>query len=70
MYQLDCHDLGAGKLDETVNHVTTGATVDEVMKKAMEHAKVHHADLLKANSTPEKQAQMAAQMKSLIKTVA
>jgi predicted small metal-binding protein len=70
MYKLDCHDLGAGKLDETVNHVTTGATVDEVIKKAMDHAKAHHADMLKAYSTPEQQAQMVAQMKSLIKTVA
>ncbi len=70
MYQLDCHDLGAGKLDESVNHVVTGATVDEVMKKAMEHGKQHHADMLKAYSTPEKQAQLAAQMKSLVKTVA
>ncbi len=70
MYKLDCHDLGAGPLDEKVNHVVTGATVDEVMKKAMEHAKAHHADMLKAYSTPEQQAQMAAQMQKLIKTVA
>ncbi len=70
MYQLDCHDMVKAGLDEKVNHITTGATVDEVMKKAMEHAKQYHAEMLKEYSTPEKQAQMAAQLKSLIKTVA
>lgn len=70
MYQLDCHDLVPKGLDEKVNHVTTGATVDEVMKKAMEHAKQYHAAMLKDYTTPEKQAQLGAQLKSLIKTVA
>jgi predicted small metal-binding protein len=70
MLQLDCKEMGEVNLDPKVNHVVTGNTVDEVMKKAMEHAKAHHADMLKSMSSPEQMAQLEKMLKSKIKNVA
>jgi predicted small metal-binding protein len=49
----------------TDDHVETGNTADEVMKKAMAHAKVAHADKLKG--TPAQLADMEKLMRSKIK---
>ncbi len=68
MFQLACKDLGMTNLDPKVDHVITGNTAEEVMKKATEHAKVHHAAALKAMSSPEQMAQMEKLMKSKITT--
>jgi len=45
----------------------TGNTADEVMKKAMDHAKVAHADMLKTMTTPAQMAEMEKTMRSKIK---
>jgi predicted small metal-binding protein len=42
MKQFACKDLGMN-----CDFVASGSTVDEVKKKAVEHAQVKHADLLK-----------------------
>ena len=42
MKEFACKDLGID-----CSFVATGNTVDEVKKKAMDHATVRHADLLK-----------------------
>ncbi len=68
MFQLACKDLGMTNLDPKVDHVITGNTVEEVMKKATEHAKAHHAETLKTMSSPEQVAAMEKMMKSKITT--
>jgi predicted small metal-binding protein len=60
MLSLSCKDMGM-----TDDHVETGNTADEVMKKAMAHAKVAHADKLKG--TPAQLADMEKLMRSKIK---
>jgi len=47
--------------------VATGKTVAEVKQKAMAHAQVVHADMLKTLSTPAQMAQMEKQLESVIK---
>ena len=42
MKQFACKDLGMN-----CDFVASGNTVDEVKKKAVEHAQVRHADILK-----------------------
>lgn len=66
MYQLACKDLGATNLDPKVSHVITGNSVDEVLKKTMEHAKVAHADMLKAGSSPAQMTEMEKMIRSKI----
>ena len=68
MFQLACKDLGMTNLDPKVDHVVTGDTVEEVMKKSMEHAKAHHGDMLKSMSSPQQMADMEKMMKSKITT--
>ena len=45
----------------------TGSTVDEVKTKAMAHAQIVHADILKTMSSPAQMAAMEKQMESVIK---
>jgi len=47
--------------------VITGGTVEEVKRKALEHAQAVHADVLKAMSSPEQMAEMGKLMESKIK---
>lgn len=61
MEKFACKDLG---LDCSFS--TTGATKEEVMKKAMEHGGVAHADLMK-NMTAEQSAAFAKQLDAAIK---
>ena len=58
--QLECRDLGMD-----CDFVATGSTVDEV--KAMAHAQIVHADILKTMSSPAQMAAMEKQMESVIK---
>ena len=66
MFQVLCKDLGMGDLDPKFDHVVTGNTVEEVMKKSMEHAKVAHAKALATMTTPEQMAQMEKLVRSKI----
>ena len=59
--QLDCRDLGMD-----CDSVANGSTVDEVKAKAMAHAQVVHADILKTMSSPAQMAAMEKQMESVI----
>ena len=45
----------------------TGSTVAEVKAKAMAHAQVVHADMLKTLSSPAQMAAMEQQLESVIK---
>jgi predicted small metal-binding protein len=45
--------------------VTTGATKEEVLQKAMEHGMAAHGDLM-ATMTPEQSAAFAAQLQEAI----
>ncbi len=67
MYEFNCKDMGITNLDPKVNHVITGNSVDEVTKKAMDHARAHHADMLKS-MTPQQMAGMQDTIKSKITT--
>ncbi len=69
MYRFDCHNMGLPHLDESVNHVITGNTVDEVMQKVMDHTRAHHADLLKSMSA-QQMAEMEKTIRSKITTKA
>jgi predicted small metal-binding protein len=60
--QFACRDMGMD-----CNFVATGSTVEEVKQKAMAHAQVVHADVLKTMSTPAQMAQMEKQLESVIK---
>ena len=60
MEKFACKDLGVN-----CDFVATGATKDEVMKKAMEHGAVVHADLM-AGMTAEQSAQFAQKLKASI----
>jgi hypothetical protein len=69
MLSLNCTDMGI-KLapgEKASDHVVTGNTADEVVKKSMEHAKTHHADMLKTMTTPAQMAEMEKQLRSKIK---
>ena len=61
MEKFACKNLG---LD--CDFVATGATKEEVMKKAMEHGGTVHADLMKG-MTKEQAAQFAQQLEASIK---
>jgi predicted small metal-binding protein len=58
-----CKDLGID-----CNYVATGNTKEEVLKKAMEHGSVVHADLMK-NMTKEQSAQFGKQLEASLKMV-
>ena len=69
MLSLHCQDIGY-KLapgEKVADHTVTGNTADEVMKKAMEHAKTVHPEMLKQASTPVQMAEMEKLMRSKIK---
>jgi predicted small metal-binding protein len=69
MLTLHCQDIGY-KLapgEKESDHTITGNTADEVVKKAMEHAKQRHPDMMKQASTPTQMADMEKQMRSKIK---
>ncbi len=69
MMSLACRDMGAvlAPGEKEADHVVTGNTADEVVKKAMEHVKQHHSEMLKQASTPAQMAEMEKQMRSKIK---
>ena len=69
MYKFDCKDMGLPYLDPKVDHVITGNTADEVIKKVMDHTRAHHADLLKTMSA-QQMAEMEKTVKSKITTTA
>jgi predicted small metal-binding protein len=60
MEKFACKSLGID-----CNFVATGATKEEVMKKAMEHGGSVHADLMK-NMTKEQSAQFAQRLEAAI----
>ena len=62
MEKFACKDLGID-----CNFSTTGATKEEVMKKAMEHGGAVHGDLMRA-MTPEQSAAFARQLDAAIKS--
>jgi len=62
MEKFACKDLG---LD--CNFTVTGATKEEVKKKAMEHGGKVHADMMK-NMTPEQSAAFGRKLETVIKT--
>jgi len=62
MKTFKCRDLGMD-----CDFVATGNTVEEVKKKAFEHAGQVHADMLKTMSTPEQMAAMEKQVVGAIK---
>jgi len=62
MEKFACKNLGVD-----CNFEATGATKEEVMKKAMEHGGVVHADLM-MNMTKEQSEQFAKQLAASIKS--
>ncbi len=62
MMKFTCKDLGLN-----CNFVATGATKEEVIRKAMEHGGKVHADKMK-NMTKEQTAQFGKQLEASIKT--
>ena len=60
--QFTCRDMGMD-----CDFVATGNTVAEVKAKAMAHAQVVHADMLKTLSSPAQMAAMEQQLQSVIK---
>ena len=63
MEKFACKTLGID-----CNFVATGATKEEVLKKAMEHGGTVHADLMK-NMTQEQSAQFAQKLEAAIQAV-
>jgi predicted small metal-binding protein len=63
MEKFACKTLGID-----CNFVVTGATKEEVLKKAMEHGGTVHADLMK-NMTQEQSAQFAQKLEAAIQAV-
>ncbi len=61
MLKFACKDVGVD-----CDFVATGATVEELQKKAFEHASVAHADLLKGMSEAQR-AEMARAVEASIK---
>jgi len=61
MEKFTCKNLGID-----CNFVVTGATKEEVLKKAMEHGSTVHADLMKG-MTKEQSAQFAQRLSASIK---
>ena len=62
MKTFKCRELGMD-----CDFVATGNTVEEVTKKAFDHAGQVHADMLKTMSTPQQMAEMQKQVISVIK---
>jgi predicted small metal-binding protein len=60
MEKFACKNMGIN-----CDFVATGATKEEVMKKAMEHGGTAHADLMK-NMTKEQSAQFAKKLEASI----
>lgn len=60
MEKFACKSLGID-----CNFVATGATKEEVLKKAMEHGGTVHADMMK-NMTKEQSAQFAQKLEAAI----
>ena len=69
MLSLHCQDIGykLASGEKEADHVITGNTADEVVKKAMEHAKQRHPEMMKQTSTPTQMAEMEKTMRSKIK---
>jgi predicted small metal-binding protein len=65
MKSLACKDMGMD-----CDFVATGNTVEEVKQKAMAHAQVVHADILKTMSSPAQMAEMQKTMDKIIKQTA
>jgi predicted small metal-binding protein len=63
MEQFACKNLGID-----CGFVATGATKEEVLKKAMEHGGAVHADLMK-DMTKEQSAQFAQKLEASIQAV-
>jgi predicted small metal-binding protein len=63
MEKFACKTLGID-----CDFVVTGATKEEVLKKAMEHGGTVHADLMK-NMTQEQSAQFAQKLEAAIQAV-
>lgn len=63
MEKFACKNLG---LD--CDFVAEGATKEEVMKMAMEHGNVVHADMMK-DMTPEQMAEFGQKLEASIETV-
>jgi len=58
-------DFACKRLGLDCDYVVTGATKEEVMKKAMEHGGTVHADLMKG-MTEEQLAQFAQKLEAAI----
>jgi predicted small metal-binding protein len=63
MLKFACKDLGI-----QCDFVATGATKDEVLRKAMQHGNTVHADMMKKLSK-EQAAKFAKDLEASIKTV-
>jgi len=63
MEKFACKNLGMD-----CDFVATGATKEEVMKKAMEHGGTVHADMMK-DMTKEQMADFAMKLEASIQTV-
>lgn len=63
MQKFACKDLGL-----QCDYVTTGATKDEVLRKAMQHGNTVHADMMKKLSK-EQAAKFQKDLEASIKTV-
>ena len=63
MQKFACKDLGID-----CGFTATGATKDEVMRKAMQHGNTAHADMMK-KLTKEQSAKFAKDLEAAIKTV-
>jgi predicted small metal-binding protein len=65
MKSLACRDLGMD-----CDYISTGNTVEDVKQKAMAHAQVVHADVLKTMTSPAQMAEMQKLMDKMIKQTA
>ncbi len=63
MQKFSCKDLGI-----QCDFVATGATKDEVLRKAMQHGNTVHADMMK-KLTKEQAAKFTRDLEASIKTV-
>ncbi len=63
MMSFACKDVGI-----QCGFVTTGATKDEVLRKAMQHGETAHADMMK-KLTKEQAAKFAKDIEAAIKTI-
>jgi predicted small metal-binding protein len=63
MLKFACKDLGV-----PCDYVATGATKDEVLRKALQHGNTVHSDMMKSLSK-EQPAKFAKDLEAAIKTV-